>query len=628
MSDGYLGNPNLKKAGVPIEWTPDLMAEWVKCSKDPVYFAQQYIKVVHVDKGFVPLKMYPYQEQIVKEITENRRVIVLTSRQAGKALALDTEIPKFDGTWTTMGDLKVGDVIIGSNGQPVTVTFKSELHHKPTYEIFFEAAEKPVVACEDHLWTVWDRTRRKFRTIATKDLAHSYRKMNSRGYFEHRYTVPNIKPIQYDSKELPIDPYVLGSWLGDGACASNTFTCHNDDRDHYISHGVTFTSEQSYERNSSDTVFTSAIAGIRPALRELGLLNNKHIPDVYQTSSIEQRTSLLQGIMDTDGFVDSQCHIQLSRKNMRLLHDVKRLLVGLGFKVTAKTFEKTNSIRLTFNTFEGSIVPARIDRKLSRLNMTRQNSRYVASRSIRSIEPVQTVPTQCITVDAPDSLFAFGRDFILTHNTTTAVAVILHYILFNTYKTVAILANKGDAAREVLSRVQLAYEALPKWIQQGILEWNKGSIELENGCKIYAGTTSSSAIRGKSVSFLYIDEAAFVEGYNEFFASVYPTISSGESTKLLLTSTPNGLNHYHKTCEGAKAGTNGYRYVEVMWYDVPGRNEEWKKETLEALDHDEEKFRQEYECVTGDTLVTVRNRETGQIETIPIEMLYKEMSEP
>lgn len=180
--------------------------------------------------------------------------------------------------------------------------------------------------------------------------------------------------------------------------------------------------------------------------------------------------------------------------------------------------------------------------------------------------------------------------------TTTATAVILHYILFNEFKTVAILANKGDAAREVLSRVKLAYEALPKWMQQGIEEWNKGNIALENGCQVLAGTTTSSAIRGKSISFLYLDEVAFIEGYDEFFASVYPTISSGESTKLLMTSTPNGLNHFWKTCKGAKEGTNGYEYVEVMWNDVPGRDEKWKEETLAALDYDEQKFRQEYCC--------------------------------
>jgi hypothetical protein len=180
--------------------------------------------------------------------------------------------------------------------------------------------------------------------------------------------------------------------------------------------------------------------------------------------------------------------------------------------------------------------------------------------------------------------------------TTTAVAIILHYVLFNDYKTVALLANKGDAAREILDRIKIAYEALPKWLQQGVIEWNKGSVEFENGCKVIAGSTSSSAIRGKSISFLYIDETAFVENWDQFFASVFPTISSGNTTKILFTSTPNGLNHFYKTCEGAKEKRNGYIYIEVPWNRVPGRDEAWKRETLEGMDFDMQKFSQEFEC--------------------------------
>lgn len=201
--------------------------------------------------------------------------------------------------------------------------------------------------------------------------------------------------------------------------------------------------------------------------------------------------------------------------------------------------------------------------------------------------------------------------------TTTAACIILHYILFNEHKTVALLANKGDAAREILERIKLAYEALPDWLQQGVLEWNKGSIELENGCKVIAAATSSSAIRGKSISLLYIDEAAFVENWDEFFASVFPTISSGETTKVLFTSTPNGLNHFYKTCEGAKQNINGYEYVEVPWQRVPGRGEAWQKETLAAMDFDMEKFAQEFECaflgssgtlISGAVLKTLTNK--------------------
>lgn len=211
----------------------------------------------------------------------------------------------------------------------------------------------------------------------------------------------------------------------------------------------------------------------------------------------------------------------------------------------------------------------------------------------------------------PIKLYDFQKDIIesITKNrrvavntsrqagkTTTAVVVILHYVLFNEYKTVALLANKGDSAREILDRVQIAYEALPKWLQQGVVEWNKGSIELENGCKVIAAASSSSAIRGKSVSFLYIDEAAFLENWNEFFASVYPTISSGKTTKILLTSTPNSLNHFWKICKGAQEGINGYDYIEVPWHKVPGRDEAWREDALAGIDNDTEKFEQEFNC--------------------------------
>lgn len=186
--------------------------------------------------------------------------------------------------------------------------------------------------------------------------------------------------------------------------------------------------------------------------------------------------------------------------------------------------------------------------------------------------------------------------------TTTAVAIILHFILFNDHKRVALLANKGASAREILDRIKIAYEALPPWVQQGVLEWNKGSISLENGCQILAEATTSTSIRGKFINLLYIDEAAFVENWDEFFASVYPTISSGTSTKILLTSTPNGLNHFHKTIEGSKFKEtepekwNGYELIEVPWNKVPGRGHEWYIDTLKSMNYDYEKFEVEFNC--------------------------------
>ena len=144
---------------------------------------------------------------------------------------------------------------------------------------------------------------------------------------------------------------------------------------------------------------------------------------------------------------------------------------------------------------------------------------------------------------------------------TTVVAYILHYILFNQDMTVGILANKQSTARELLHRLKLAYEYLPIWLQQGIVEWNKGSIQLENGSRIIASSTSSSAIRGGSFNMIFLDEFAHVPHgiADEFFSSVYPTISSGQSTKVLMVSTPNGLNMFYHYWKGAtkKAGEIG-----------------------------------------------------------------------
>lgn len=190
--------------------------------------------------------------------------------------------------------------------------------------------------------------------------------------------------------------------------------------------------------------------------------------------------------------------------------------------------------------------------------------------------------------------------------TTFATAVILHFALFSTTKPlIALLANKADTAREILSRIQLAYEYLPDWLKGGVKEWNKGSVIFENGAKILASASSSSAIRGKSVALLYIDECAFVDHWDEFSASVLPTLSSGKTTKMIFTSTPNGLNHFYYYCDGAKLGTNGFKYIEVPWYKVPGRDEEWKKEVLEGINHDMEKFVCEYECVSYDSMITL-----------------------
>jgi len=180
--------------------------------------------------------------------------------------------------------------------------------------------------------------------------------------------------------------------------------------------------------------------------------------------------------------------------------------------------------------------------------------------------------------------------------TTTMGAFILHSVLFNERYSVAILANKEAQAQEILSRIQLAYENLPRWLQQGVVEWNKTSIELENGSKIISSSTASSAIRGTTQNLVYLDEFAFVpNGIQEsFFASVYPTVSSGTTTKVLITSTPNGLNLFYKLWVDSENERNSYKRIDVHWSDVPGRDEAWKEETIRNTSKDQ--FKAEFEC--------------------------------
>lgn len=179
--------------------------------------------------------------------------------------------------------------------------------------------------------------------------------------------------------------------------------------------------------------------------------------------------------------------------------------------------------------------------------------------------------------------------------TTSYIGFCLHSIIFNDQYTVGLLANKGETAREILGKIQFAYEELPKWMQHGVLTYNKGKFELENGSRIIAAATSSSAIRGYTINALILDEAAFIENWDEFYNSVYPTISSGTQSKLILVSTPHGLNHFHTFVEGARAKTNNFRLHDVTWERVPGRDEKWKQDTLAAMNWDLEKFNQEYE---------------------------------
>jgi hypothetical protein len=206
--------------------------------------------------------------------------------------------------------------------------------------------------------------------------------------------------------------------------------------------------------------------------------------------------------------------------------------------------------------------------------------------------------------------------------TTTSAAYILWYTLFQESKTVAILANKAPAAREVLYRYQVMFENLPSWLQQGVTTWNKGDIALENGSIVFTAATSASGIRGKSVNLLYVDETAIIPNNiaDQFFASVYPTISAGETTKILLSSTPLGYNHFWKFWNDAENGRNGFVPLFIPYWEIPGRDEAWAETQRKLLG--ELKYNQEILCnFLGSSLTLIASDAIAQLSPSPT--IYK-----
>jgi hypothetical protein len=211
-----------------------------------------------------------------------------------------------------------------------------------------------------------------------------------------------------------------------------------------------------------------------------------------------------------------------------------------------------------------------------------------------------------ITVDSDNHRFYSNN--ILSHNSQTTIAYVLWSSLFKNDQNIVILANKGSLARDLLDRYQRAYESLPKWLQQGVVVWNKGNIELENGSKVVAAANSSSAIRGGSFTHVILDEFAHIHNNlaESFFNSVYPVISSGETTKITIISTPKGLNHFFKLFTDAKAKRNDYFCIDIHWTRVPGRDQEWKLEYIRNTS--ERQWLQEIESFGPETIIIVNDK--------------------
>ena len=441
----YLGNPLIKKDGITHQYTKEEFDEYVKCMNSAAYFARNYIKVIHLDKGLVDFNLYPYQEKMFDHFTNNRFSIVLAARQSGKCASGNTLI-------------KIRNKRSGQVEQITMADLHTNIDYEPV-ELVLDDNNDDIINKGDKLS---DKVERKFEEVN----------------YTNDYQV----------------------W--------------------------------------TDTGWQDIVS------------SNKTIP--YQEYEVTLETNKKLVVADTHIFFDHQLNEVFAKDCQGL-----KLYTEDGPKEVISVV-KTDKFANMYD-----------------LHVNSEDHRY------------------------------YG-DGVLSHNSISSIVWLLHYAIFNPEVTIGILANKGSTAREMLGRITLALENLPFFLQPGCKTLNKGSIHFSNNSKIFAASTSSSSIRGFSLNCVYLDEFSFVNKAEEFYTSTYPVITSGSNTKVIITSTANGVgNLYYRLWQGAVNGTNEYKPFRIDWWDVPGRDEKWKEQTI--ANTSEIQFRQEMSnefLGTGDTLIS------------------------
>jgi len=632
-SQTYMRNKRLPRADIEFSWTPEMLSEIKKCKKDIIHFAETYFHIVTLDEGKQKIELYPSQKRILKALQKYRFNVINSSRQFGKALALDTPIPTPSG-WTTMGELKDGDILFNSKGESCNVIKAHEImYNRPCYKILFDNGEE-ITADEEHLWFTQNRTERYHMCEGTiKTTKQIYDTLYAGSKKEPNHRISTVAGgVNYSKRELPIDPYVLGLWLGDGANEGAQITAGKRDVFEIVN-----TLKQ---RNQFDeiivTEYKNNVYGVRPTtkntkkitslntlLKQYNLTFNKHIPDDYMLSDRNQRLDLLKGLIDSDGYIDQKGNCRFYNTNIELAKQTEKLIRSLGYKTTYREYiptlngiscSKVADVRFTprEDVCTISFKTQRIKHKeIENISKYRNQWNYI--KKIEKLE--NSVPVRCITVDSPDSLYLIGNTFIKTHNTTLTSIYALWLTCFDDYKRVVIVANKESTAIMILRRVALAYENLPNWLKPGVDQYGKKEILFGNGSGIAISTTTGSAVRGDTVNCIIIDEAAHIEDHliKDFWASVIPVISSSKkrTTKIFMTSTPKGTGNvfheiYTKALKNEDDNNMKWHAEEVHWYDQPGRGKLWKQDMIEALHGDKMLFEQEFNCAfleTGDSAI-------------------------
>lgn len=440
-------------------------------------------KLTHTgDFAGKPFELRPWQADIVRRLfgtvrpdglRQYRKAFLALPRKQGKALALDTPIPT-PGGWTTMGALAVGDEVLDDRGHPCRVTHATEvMHGRRCYRVEFSDGTS-IVADAEHRWATFTRKPENVWGVwTTEEIAATLTRGNDRNH-----SMPPAAVLSLPEADLPIEPYVLGVWLGDGNSRCARVTCGARDKDEMLAH-VTACGEPARAEHEKGGVWTLLLneghrssetraRSLQKRLRGLGLLANKHIPPAYLRASSRQRLALLQGLMDTDGSVSPHGQCEYVSTCPRLFAGFAELARSLGIKVTASEDRaRVNGkdcglrYRAKFYSYADRLPAFRLSRKLARLKRVGGRSPRGLTRKIVGVEPVESVPVRCIEVDSATHLYLAGEGMVATHNTELAAGVLL-YLLLGTGKTdQRIYSASGDRAQ-----ASLIYHAASRMVRQ------------------------------------------------------------------------------------------------------------------------------------------------------------------
>ncbi|MCQ2317243.1 MAG: terminase large subunit [Bacteroidales bacterium] len=461
----YKHRQGQKLDGTPLRGTPLLLEPWEKYCI--------YAMLIFYKKGT--------DERIVKE------ALIFVPRKSGKAVSLETELPTPDG-WRKMRDISTGDVVFGQDGKPARVIAESEIFDKPMYAVTFDDGTV-VKASDDHIWTVQTKdSRRAFNRpyvhagyikqqyhnnggwydTTTAEMAKDFRhiRKDCKGV-EYRYRVPMCEPVEYPERDLPIDPYTLGVWLGDGTASNTDITCGDADRDEMIrlleAHGNKCVWHDSTSVHAGrimlNSVGRSRPNPMRDALRDLGIFGDKRIPDVYMIASVNQRIELLRGLMDTDGYCGARGECEIAQKKRDLIVQIKELVSSLGLR-SGKIKEKhiqcngKECIAYSMHFFTDKSFPC--------FGLARKNARLkdhlaprMRAKSITNIERILNEPSKCIAIDNASHLYLVGRGYVATHNTIFVSAL--------TYALGLLERKSGSKIYVAAAALKQAMETFDNW---------------------------------------------------------------------------------------------------------------------------------------------------------------------